>query len=133
MIAACISTLHPVYELVCQKLRRRTPNEDGVGPEHRHGNAADTPSGAKRGFWSLLLQRDLWTESTIVTRLSRSLSQRRPVRASEHDEMTDIPIRTLEDAQNTQAADEELTREARGDKALLKLYHARLAPYSGRS
>lgn len=109
------------------------PGEDGVGPAQRHGNAADTPSGAKRGFWSLLLERDLWTESTIVTRLSRSRSQRRPVHASEHDETTAIPIRTLEDAQDTQAADEGLTPEARGDKALVKLYHAGLAPYPGHS
>ncbi|KAL2274189.1 hypothetical protein FJTKL_03592 [Diaporthe vaccinii] len=133
MIAACISTLHPVYELVCQKFRRRTPDEDGVGTAHRHGNQADTPSSAKRGFWSMLLERELWTESTIVTRLSQSLSQRRPVHASEHDEMTAIPIRTLEDAQDNQAAHEGLTRETRGDKPLVKLYHSGLAPYSGRS
>ncbi|KAG6364006.1 hypothetical protein INS49_009109 [Diaporthe citri] len=133
MIAACMSTLHPVYELVCQKFRRQTPGEDGVGPAHRHGNADESPSGAKRGFWSMLLERDLWTESTIVTRLSQSRSQRRTVHASEHDETTAIPIRTLEDAQNTQAADEGLARESRGDKALTKLYHAGLVPYSGRS
>lgn len=133
MIAACISTLHPVYELVCQKLRCRTSNEDGASPAQRNGNAPDTPSGGKRGFWSMLLERDLWTESTIVTRLSQSRSQRRAVHTSGHDETTAIPIRTLEDAQDTRGADEGLSREARGDKALTKLYHAGLAPCSGRS
>lgn len=133
MIAACISTLHPVYELVCQKLRRRVPGEQGGSPSRQHGNAVANPPDAKRGFWSLLLEMDSWVESTIGSRLSRSRSQRGTVHTCEHDGTTEIPTRTLEDAQNTQAPDEEPMREARGHKALVKLYHAGLAPHAGRS
>lgn len=133
MIAACISTLHPVYELVCQKLRRQPPDEGGVSAQGRHSNAADAQPGTKRGFWSMLLERDSRFESTIASRLSRSRSQRGPAPTTEHDETTDIPIRTLEDAQDTQVLDAGQAREAGGDKALVKLYHAGLAPDPGRS
>lgn len=132
MIAACISTLHPVYELLCQKIRRRRSDENGVGPARQRGNATNTPPGAKQGFWSLLLERDTWTESTIISRFSRSLSRSGPAHISEHHETAAIPIRTLEDAQDTQTPDEGVVREARVHKALVKLYHAGLAPYSGR-
>lgn len=133
MIAACISTLHPVYELLCRKFRRQVRSEHGGSPAGRHGNADAPPPHVKRGFWSLLLELDSWVESTIGSRLSRSRSQSGTVHTCEHVVTTTIPTRTLEDAQNTQAPDEEPMREARGHKALVKLYHAGLAPHSGPS
>lgn len=133
MIAACISTLHPVYELLCQKLRRQLPGEHGASPVHQPGSAVAPSHDAKRGFWSLLLEMDSWVESTIGSRLSRSRSQRGTVHTCEHDGATTIPTRTLEDAQNTQAPDEEPMREARGHQAFVKLYHAGLAPHAGPS
>lgn len=80
----------------------------------------------------MMLEMDSWIDSTIASRLSRSLSQRGPVHTSQHDETTSIPIRTLEDAQDTQVPDEGVMRDARGDKALVKLYHAGLVPNPGR-
>lgn len=133
MIAACVSTLHPVYELVWRKLTHQTPVEEGDTSRRRNQDANNTPRGVKRGFWSLLIERDVWTESTtLATRPSRSQSQRGPVPTCENNEAATIPTRTLEDARDNQGPDQGLTREGRADKALVRLYHAGLGSHPGR-
>lgn len=133
MIAACISTLHPVYELVWRKLTGQTPAEEGDAVQRRRHNADNNPQGAKRGFWSLLMERDVWTESTtLTTRPSRCQSRSGPVPTCENEEMAEIPIRTLEDARDHQGPDQGLTCEGRADKALVRLYHAGLGSDTGR-
>lgn len=132
MIAACISTLHPVYELVSKKFRRQTLVGEGDGLQRRQSNADDNRSGVKRGFWSMLMERDVWTEVTTATQPSQNLSQRGPVPTSENGETIARATRTLEDALDTQRPDQQLMRQAGPDTALVKLYHAGLGSSSGR-
>ncbi|KAK2603110.1 hypothetical protein N8I77_009590 [Diaporthe amygdali] len=117
MIAACISTLHPVYELVSTKFRRQTLVREGDGVQRRQSDVDDNRPGVKRGFWSMLMERDVWTEVTTVTQPSQNLSQRGPVPTSENEEMITRATRTLEDALDTQRPDQQLMREAGTDTA----------------
>lgn len=130
MIAASISTLHPVFELIWRKLSGHRSSEDDE--QRQNQNANDTQQGVKRGFWSLLMERDIWTESTtFASRPSRNHSQRGPVSTRGNEEMTEVPIRTLEDARDNRGPDQGPRREGRADKALVKLYHAGLESDTG--
>lgn len=138
MIAASISTLHPVYELIRRKLTGRMANDGGDATQRQHHNASDTPQGAKMGFWSVLMGVCLRTDSnTFVSRPNRSHShshsRRVPVSTRANDEMTQVPIRTLEDARDNRGPDGGPRREGRADKTLVRLYHAGLGSEASRS